>query len=340
MKGESSSDLDWLSGLQFSVLTITLQAVTDLLLPPFLGSTFRGVFGTALKRVVCIRDLKDCEHCPLRQSCPYVRLFEPLNPLSWLQTSHVSPPFVLTLPKQRHGSVPAGTYLTFQLVTIGWATEYLPYFVAAWQRAGREMGVGKGRSRGMGRFEISAITDGLASGERLLYEGWRGLLLSSPVVRTAADCSAGKEREIALRTIFRTPVRLQSEGHLLGRHSVEEFGAGKLLEAAYRRLYILAACYGMEDLPPLHLPEFPDDPALYENVRWQEWKRYSNRQRTHMRLGGIVGEMVLGRQYQPWFPLLRACSVLHVGKATSFGFGQIECQGLMRPAHVGGVVRE
>jgi hypothetical protein len=47
----------------------------DALLPPFKGSTFRGVFGRALKEVVCALKRQECPTCLLRSQCVYTQVF-------------------------------------------------------------------------------------------------------------------------------------------------------------------------------------------------------------------------------------------------------------------------
>ncbi|MCD6129566.1 MAG: hypothetical protein J7J10_01230 [Deltaproteobacteria bacterium] len=45
-------------------------------LPDFSGLILRSAFGVALKRVSCIFRGRNCKHCPLRNSCAWVYLFE------------------------------------------------------------------------------------------------------------------------------------------------------------------------------------------------------------------------------------------------------------------------
>ncbi|PIP08640.1 MAG: hypothetical protein COX51_03455, partial [Syntrophobacteraceae bacterium CG23_combo_of_CG06-09_8_20_14_all_50_8] len=48
------------------------------------------------------------------------------------------------------------------------------------------------------------------------------------------------------------------------------------------------------------------------------------RQETKIGMGGFVGEITFDGDAAPFFPLIRAGEVLHVGKGTSFGLGQYE----------------
>jgi hypothetical protein len=48
----------------------------DAVLPEYKGSAFRGIFGQALKHVVCALKRQDCRECLLRQKCLYATTFE------------------------------------------------------------------------------------------------------------------------------------------------------------------------------------------------------------------------------------------------------------------------
>ncbi|MFW8601830.1 CRISPR system precrRNA processing endoribonuclease RAMP protein Cas6 [Desulfobacterota bacterium M19] len=53
-------------------------------------------------------------------------------------------------------------------------------------------------------------------------------------------------------------------------------------------------------------------------------KRYSNRQRQAMMIGGIRGEISYrGEEIAEFIPLLSYCQQTHLGKQTSFGLGRI-----------------
>ncbi|HWP57257.1 MAG TPA: CRISPR system precrRNA processing endoribonuclease RAMP protein Cas6, partial [Candidatus Acidoferrales bacterium] len=62
-------------------------------------------------------------------------------------------------------------------------------------------------------------------------------------------------------------------------------------------------------------------------LRWFDWERYSSRQRTAMRLGGLVGRVTFTGRLGPFRALLAAGEVTHVGKGTSFGLGRYRILG-------------
>ena len=58
--------------------------------------------------------------------------------------------------------------------------------------------------------------------------------------------------------------------------------------------------------------------ALY----WHDWERYSNRQKTRMKLGGFMGEITYKGDFEPFLPYIRLGEYVHVGKGSSFGLGR------------------
>ncbi|MFL6260778.1 MAG: CRISPR system precrRNA processing endoribonuclease RAMP protein Cas6 [Thermoanaerobaculia bacterium] len=59
-------------------------------------------------------------------------------------------------------------------------------------------------------------------------------------------------------------------------------------------------------------------------LRRVTWERWSQRQNTAMKLGGLVGTLTLEGDLAPFAPLLRAAEILHAGKGAVFGLGKIE----------------
>ncbi len=54
----------------------TFRAQTPIQFPAYAGSTWRGAFGHALRRTVCITREPDCSQCLLWRSCVYSQVFE------------------------------------------------------------------------------------------------------------------------------------------------------------------------------------------------------------------------------------------------------------------------
>jgi hypothetical protein len=70
-------------------------------LPVYKGSTFRGVFGRALKQVICALKRQECPTCLLRGECLYPSVFEPrltLNAPAGSRYTSPPHPFVIQPP--------------------------------------------------------------------------------------------------------------------------------------------------------------------------------------------------------------------------------------------------
>jgi len=58
------------------------------------------------------------------------------------------------------------------------------------------------------------------------------------------------------------------------------------------------------------------------NLRWYDFERYSNRQHTAMKLGGLIGTISYSGNIGQYMQLIQLGEYLHVGKNTTFGLGK------------------
>ena len=63
--------------------------------------------------------------------------------------------------------------------------------------------------------------------------------------------------------------------------------------------------------------------VLDKNLSFVDFKRYSNRQKSKMKLGGLVGDIKL-RVDGDTYEMLKLGELIGVGKQTTFGLGRIE----------------
>jgi CRISPR/Cas system endoribonuclease Cas6 (RAMP superfamily) len=64
------------------------------------------------------------------------------------------------------------------------------------------------------------------------------------------------------------------------------------------------------------------------SLEWIDWKRYSHRQDQAMMMGGLKGAITYKGDIGEFLPLIDLCSMVHLGKQTTFGLGQIEVEDL------------
>ncbi len=287
-----------------------------MVLPSYKGSTLRGGFGHAFKRVVCALKSKECAGCLLKGRCVYAYVFEtpPPEGTKMMRKYASAPhPFVIEPPPERRRGYIPGEEITFGLTLIGRAIDYLPYFVYAFDELGR-IGIGRGKAG----FEL---VDVVCNGEGIYDAGTRTLgSYSSSDLNISFPAPSGAVSEpLTLR--FLTPTRIVYGGRL-----TFDLEFHVLVRNLLRRLSLLS--YFHCDAEPADW-DFREIIRKAESVRvksrslgWHDWERYSARQKTRMKMGGFVGEATFEGDTGPFMDLVRAGEVLHVGKGTAFGLGR------------------
>jgi hypothetical protein len=317
--------------LRYNLFRIRIRAEEEIHLPLYKGSTFRGAFGVAFKRVVCALRRADCGDCLLNSRCVYAYVFESKpeeNLHVFGRVASIPRPYVIEPPLDETRSYQTGEPIEFNLLLIGRAIEYLPYFVYAFDEFGKQ-GIGRGR----GRFTLERINAGKGERSVTIYSGKEGKLnhtepelidLEAPIKRVL-ECEgiSGEESRITLR--FETPARIKYQ-----RRLTKDMPFHVLMRQVLRRLFLLWYFHSkaedeVTDVGDYHKriiklaePVSIARKALY----WHDWERYSNRQGSRMRLGGFLGDITYSGYLEIFIPFLRACEILHVGKGTTFGLGK------------------
>lgn len=308
-----------LPNLKYQRFQFVLEAVTELLLPEYKGSTLRGGFGHSFREIVCTMRPIPCSTCLLQQKCPYPQLFEtPINgaePVFMKGVNTGPQPFILEPTLETKQLYHSGDKVEFVLVLLGKAIEYLPYFVYTFDRLGSR-GIGKGR----GKFTLQEVS--------VWQEHWQPIYNSkSKVLQKFTTPESGLPEPKAVQSLdkislqFVTPSRIKSAGKL-----VSEIAFREIVNSLFRRVYTLAffhmpAAQVNWDWRP-HLTAANDISVGQSNLEWKDWERYSNRQNTKMKMGGFIGEITFEGALTPWLPLLRLGEVTHIGKGATFGLGK------------------
>lgn len=314
--------------LSCSRYRVVFEAREPLDLPGYLGSTLRGAFGHAFRAVGCPSRID--EPCPIPAQCPYHLIFETSPPpgSEALRTHDEIPrPFVIAPTDSGsavHGELPrqifqAGDEVSFELVLVGRAQEFFPYFVVALLEVNR---IGRGRHS----VELRRI-DALESvgGEpREVYSASENLVRGSANVVSIDDCEATPPQPGPLTIEFLTQMRLKHEGRfvrtpefqilfrrLLGRlSSLSRFHCGAPLEVNFRELIDRAASIRL----------------LQDGTEWTRWQRYSSRQEKRMEWEGIMGRATYDGDFAPFWKYLRFGQFVHVGHGATFGLGRYRVQ--------------
>ncbi|RMH36982.1 MAG: CRISPR system precrRNA processing endoribonuclease RAMP protein Cas6 [Nitrospirae bacterium] len=301
-----------------------LVAEAPLPLPPFSGSLFRRAFGWALQHVICVTRTYECPPCSVRERCLFPQVFDTAPPpdAQVMRKYRTIPhPFVLEPPEMGARTIPPHHPFDMGLTLFGNVTTFLPYFLFALERMGRQ-GLGRGRIR----CQVVNVEAVEREAHWLVYapgdpcpKPAHGFVEHLPV---HLSVGSGVDEPMSRVTVqFLTPARIRYQGEL-----TKSLPFHVLVRPLLRRVALLSYfhCEGPDGGVP-----FQDLIALAERVqtvtaelRWFDWERYSSRQRSRMALGGWLGEVTYEGPLGPFVPLLRAGEICHVGKGTSFGLGR------------------
>ncbi|MDH7600218.1 MAG: CRISPR system precrRNA processing endoribonuclease RAMP protein Cas6 [Sedimentisphaerales bacterium] len=285
-------------------------------LPAFLGPTLRGGIGIHLKKAICHRPSSDCTSCMLRTSCLYCYLFDGVAPPErdiMRLYPNIPQPFVIKAGCGHVLEVKPGTVLSFGLTLFGKAADQFPYMLYSLIKLGKA-GLGSERIP----FELVEVRQpGVTEPVYTLDGHCIGRLRPRPLY---LDVDGLDTNLLILE--FVSPCRIRVDGTYARRPQFAE-----IVKATIRRLSIFQAFYG-EPIPEfrqraLSLLDSTEVSLLQDQTHWYGFNRYSNRQARSIPMGGIVGRMAFGGQIGPFLGLLKAAEIVHLGKATSFGFGQI-----------------
>ncbi len=326
-------------------------------LPSFPGSAWRGAFGHALKKTVCVVRNTPCNQCMLKNACAYSYVFEtppPANAEKMRKYTAAPHPFVLQFPEPAakfkdsvyYPSLPSGintvdlkpspkgedwvrgnknkecidplqTNYSLDVILFGHGQRYFPYIIHALQTAGLD-GIGGHQQI----FSLQQIDDidlnGL--GETIYQNG--ELKPQQP-----AESISIPTMPTQIEIIFHTPLRIKQDSKNL---ATREFNFGAFFGNLLRRISMIS--YFHTDTPLE-----TDFAALTAHARtvqfnsqqlkWYDWTRYSSRQQTEMNMGGLIGSVSLDMQgLEAFWPYLWLGQWTHAGKGTSMGMGAYTIQ--------------
>jgi CRISPR-associated endoribonuclease Cas6 len=319
--------------IEYKQFIFRLNTRESIVLPAYKGSTLRGGFGHAFRRVVCAIKDKECPNCLLKEKCVYSYVFEtpPPSDTKVMRKYKSAPhPFIIEPPYERKRVYKPSDEINFGLILIGKAIDYLPYFIYTFDELGR-IGIGKGKAR----YELEEVScDGKTiydSETKTLKLFVTSTILIPPLARgdkegfTSPTLEKGGEVGFDLsKTIklsFLTPTRILYDGHL-----TLDLEFHILIRTLLRRLSLLSYFHCGGDPWGFDFKEIiemaKEVKVKEKDLRWYDWERYSGRQETRLKMGGFVGNITFEGNIQPFMSLIKAGEILHVGKGTAFGLGK------------------
>ena len=251
--------------------------------PPFFsGSMLRGVIGVSLKRVVCINPSYRCTGCFAASDCIYCSFYEEKNSFH---------PYRIVAPLGME-------QLEFSVYLYEDATKELPYMLSAIKKAMEEIGLGRDKRK----VKVALMK----VGGSIVYDGERFLSLEGVIPQELEV--GGFFRDACLE--FRLPLRIKQQNRL-----AKEVELHTLVNNIHHRLRLIKGLKSQKLGYKVH------GEIAYSQLRHLDLYRYSNRQRCRMKLGGMIGSLIVkGLDKQSWF-YLKVGEILGAGKQTVFGLG-------------------
>ncbi len=298
-------------------LTVTLQTVQPVRLPPYPGTILRGGFGLAFRRIACPFPKKECPDCLLRHQCVWSYVFDTPRPKEtkiMRKAETVPHPFVIEPPDQKITEYPPDAELIFGLTLIGKAIDYLPYFILTFEQMA-EQGLGPGR----GKLKLKLVTQN----RKQIYDPQTKTLRTPlrPQHLTFLPPPPASCTQLTLH--FLTPTRIIRQGKMVKK---PEFPI--LLRSLFRRITLLAYFHDQPittDFTTL-IRQSEAIKTVSEDLTELHWRRFSRRQEGEIPMSGIIGTITYRGEIAPFLPYLRAGEILHIGKNTSFGMGKYKME--------------
>ncbi len=278
-------------------LRVSLVSLKYAELPPYLGSTLRGVTGQALREIN-------------REA--YRFLYE--NGKKGGGEQDVVKPYVIVPPRACGGKtvMEQGEILDFDFLLFGSGIQYAPALTTAFERI-REYGLGAQRAP-FGLLQIAHGQDG-----RMIWrEGQAYLAGLCPV---ELPCRMLPKAAGAVVRLV-SPLRIRRKGQL-----VTCIPFSTLIRNITTRTAAIAERYGgwTDQEETARLQRLAEQIRMTkEELRLKRLERYSNRLGEKMDFSGLLGELVYEGDLTPFVPWLYAAQVLHMGRNTTFGMGRIQ----------------
>ncbi|MEO0131442.1 MAG: CRISPR system precrRNA processing endoribonuclease RAMP protein Cas6 [candidate division WOR-3 bacterium] len=303
--------------MKVAKLKINYRVIDILQLNQFIGSILRGAFGYIFRKITCPNKNQRCSDCLLKSKCIYLYIFEtprPENSQIMRKYESIPRPFIIEPPLNNKQIYKPGENFIFNLILIGRAIEYIPYFIYTLEEIGN-YGIGKNR----GHMSLVSITQGL----RKIYNGGDRKILANIIPQKLSLTKPRKPiKKITIK--FLTPFRIIYQEKL-----TQSLDFHVLIRSLLRRIGLLSYFHADEpykiDFKYL-ISKAEKIQTIKANLMFQEQYRYSTRQQQRISIAGMIGEFTYQGDLTEFLPYLKIGEVVHVGKGTVFGMGKYKLE--------------
>ncbi len=282
---------------EFSRIKLDFEALNEFETPYFLGSTFRGIMGKKLKKMVCIKPFEpSCESCEFKKTCPYTTIFETEGVLNQPSKYVMKPPFKVQKLKE-------GQRFSLEITLLGTSANYWEFIIASFSGV---LNLGKERYIKLKEiyfyhpfeekyYPVKSFIPRFEASEFLKLEGKNSI------------------------TINLKPTSLKHRNRIV---RFDEFDRDILIKSIVSRVSIVSQNYGKkEDRIFIDKESFE---VVEKYFKPSPMKRWSNRKRRHMTIPAFEGRMTIKGDLSGIYPFLKIVENINLGKSVSFGLGSVE----------------
>ncbi len=278
---------------------LCLEARQRIELPAYKGSAFRGGFGHALKRMA---------------PSWYPYFFEPSRELADTNghPERIPNPYVLLPPLDTERTYTGGREFSCELTLFGQAAQHYAICLAALEFLGRELGIGHSK----GKFKLVRVEAAIPGEKRPMGADYA--ISGNDIVGPAVP---GSKEAATLRLVTR--LRLKDENRLVSNAPEFSVFFARLMGRlnAISRYY--CECELVDRGEWRRLAELAREIRVKRaEISWDDWSRFSGRQKSWMKFGGLLGTITYEGDLRPFMPYLALGEWCHVGGKTSFGLGK------------------
>jgi len=254
----------------------------------FIGSTIRGAFGYALKRVTCINPSYQCEGCFSIDECLYYNFYEKKD----------------NFHKYRFDIELGSGKFDFGLYLFNEACDGILYILSALELMLTKNGITKNN------YKFDKIK--IYLNNELVYDKNRFKSIDLLPIEFRVN-----EHYHHIKLKLLTPIRIKKNNKFL-KNNIE-------LEDILRSIYQKYQEFSTGERV-FKLDYTPKYTTLLKSLYYKPLLRRSNRQKTKMNMDGIMGEIVLIDIDKKSYELLKLGEIIGVGKQTVMGLGKIEVE--------------
>jgi len=192
--------------------------------------------------------------------------------------------------------------LEFKIILFEESIKEAPFIISAIYKAFKEIGITKKRVK-LDNFVILYNNEMVYNGEFKKFEN------------RALEFNINEyKKDFTLKLI--TPLRIK-ENNKFVRNDIK---FETILRSIYHRYHKLKN----KEIKKINFTSTYEE--IYKDLSFKDLVRYSNRQKTKMKLGGIVGEIIYKNVDENSFRFLKLGEIIGVGKQVTFGLGDISIE--------------